>query len=131
MNIFSLTEGNSPLIISIPHAGTSIPDAMKGRMTEEALLLPDTDWHIPRLYDFAAGMGATIISANFSRYVVDLNRPPDNATLYPGQTKVSLCPDETFEGHKIYKTGEEPDEREIARRLETFWTPYHNELHRS
>lgn len=130
MKIFSLIEGNSPLIISIPHAGTLIPDAIKNNMTEDALPLPDTDWHIPLLYDFAAGMGATIISAHYSRYVIDLNRPPDNAALYPGQTKISLCPDETFEGRKIYKTGAEPDERDIAQRLETFWAPYHDELRR-
>lgn len=130
MKVFALTQGNSPLMISIPHAGTFIPDAMKNRMSAEVLRLPDTDWHIPLLYDFAADMGATIISANYSRYVIDLNRPPDNTALYPGQTKVSLCPDETFEGRQIYQTGAEPDEQEIAQRLETFWTPYHDELRR-
>jgi N-formylglutamate amidohydrolase len=92
--------------------------------------LPDTDWHIPQLYDFAVDMGITIVSAHYSRYVIDLNRPPDNAPLYPGQTKVSLCPDETFEGKNIYKNGAEPDEQEIAQRLEKYWRPYHNELRR-
>ncbi len=130
MKVFSLTEGASPLIISIPHAGTAIPDDIRGNMTEDALRLPDTDWHIPLLYDFAAQMGATIISAHYSRYVIDLNRPPDNAALYPGQAKISLCPDRTFEGKPIYKAGAEPDDRDIAERLETYWTPYHDELRR-
>ena len=122
MNIFSLHEGTAPLIISIPHAGTMIPDEIKAWMTSEALRLPDTDWHIPQLYDFAIAMGVTIISARYSRYVIDLNRPPDNAALYPGQTKVSLCPDEIFEG------GSEPDEKETSQRLATYWRPYHDEL---
>lgn len=130
MSIFSLHEGNVPLIISIPHAGTLVPDEIKARMMNEALRLPDTDWHIPQLYDFAVGMGVTIVSAQYSRYVIDLNRPPDNAALYPGQTKVSLCPDETFEGEKIYQDGAEPDEQEIAQRLSTYWRPYHDELYR-
>ncbi len=128
MSIFSLHEGAAPLIISIPHAGTVVPDEIKARMTREALRLPDTDWHIPQLYDFAAAMGVTIVSAHYSRYVIDLNRPPDNAALYPGQTKVSLCPDETFEGEKIYKDGAEPDGQEVAQRLEKYWRPYHDEL---
>ncbi len=130
MSIFSLHEGTAPLIISIPHAGTLVPDEIKARMTSEALRLPDTDWHIPQLYDFAADMTVTIISADYSRYVIDLNRPPDNAALYPGQTKVSLCPDETFEGERIYQDGAEPDEAEIARRLSIYWQPYHDELRR-
>jgi N-formylglutamate amidohydrolase len=130
MKFFSLSEGSSPLIISIPHAGTYIPDDLKKRMTAEALAVPDTDWHIPRLYNFVEKLGATVISANYSRYVIDINRPPDNAAMYPGQTKVSLCPDETFEGQRIYKAGEDPDDKEIGRRLETYWAPYHDELKR-
>lgn len=130
MTPFSLTPGDGPLIISIPHAGTYIPDDIKSVMTAAALRLPDTDWHIPRLYDFAADMGVTMISANYSRYVIDLNRPPDNAALYPGQTKVSLCPDETFEGEAIYPTGMMPDDAVIASRLSSFWQPYHDELRR-
>ena len=128
MKFFELTRGISPLLISIPHAGTFIPDDLRATMTEMALETPDTDWHIPRLYDFAGAMGATMIAANYSRYVIDLNRPPDNAALYPGQAKVSLCPDETFEGQKIYKSGGGLDEAEVARRLKTYWQPYHDEL---
>lgn len=129
MKIFELSEGVSPLIVSIPHAGTFIPDDLKKDMTPEALRVPDTDWHMPRLYDFVSGMGATVISANYSRYVIDVNRPPDNAALYPGQAKVSLCPDETFEGAVIYKANP-PDEAETARRLKTYWQSYHDEMAR-
>lgn len=128
MSVFSLQEGTSPLIISIPHAGILIPDAIKARMTGAALLLPDTDWYMPLLYDFAVGMGATIITAHYSRYVIDVNRPPDNAPLYPGQAKVALCPDKTFEGVQIYKPGENPHGDEETRRLHHYWNPYHDAL---
>lgn len=130
MTIYSLSEGSSPLLISIPHAGIFVPDDIQAQMTDEALRLPDTDWHIPRLYDFAGAMGATIISAQYSRYVIDPNRPPDNAALYPGQAKVSLCPDQTFEGINIYRDGYVPPEEEMSRRLSVYWQPYHDELAR-
>lgn len=130
MRIFTLHKGAAPLIISIPHAGTDIPDEIKSRLTAEALRLSDTDWHVPRLYDFAQDMGATVIAAHYSRTVIDLNRPPDNAALYPGQVKMPLCPLDTFEGALLYKAGQEPDEKEIAQRLEDYWRPYHDELAR-
>lgn len=130
MNVFEIAEGASPLIVSIPHAGTFIPDEIKSQMTSQALRTPDTDWHIPRLYDFAAAMDATVISANYSRFVIDLNRPPDNATLYPGQIKFSLCPEETVEGDRIYKDGFMLSATEENGRLEKYWHPYHDELAR-
>lgn len=128
MSIFSLQQGTSPLIISIPHSGILIPDDIRSKMTGAALLLPDTDWYIPLLYDFATTMGASVITAHYSRYVIDLNRPPDNEALYPGQTKVSLCPDKTFEGALIYRPNDYPDGYEEKRRLENYWRPYHDAL---
>jgi len=129
MKIYDLTEGNNPLIISIPHAGTFVPDNIKERFTDTALNLPDTDWHVGKLYnDFAKENNATLLQANYSRYVIDLNRPPDNTALYPGQTKVSLCPDKTFDGQDIYKNALEPDTEEVTQRLKAYWHPYHDEI---
>lgn len=131
MDLFSLKEGSSPLIISIPHAGTHLPPEIAERMTNEGKAVPDTDWFIPELYaDFTASHDVTVIAANYSRYVVDLNRPPDDTALYPGQAKVGLCPDQTFDGQDIYKDGEKPDAAEIAVRTEQYWKPYHEELAR-
>lgn len=128
MTVYSLKTGTSPLLISIPHAGTLLPDDVREKLTPEALFLPDTDWHIPELYHFVLGMNATVLAARHSRYVIDCNRPPDDAVLYPGQIKIPLCPLETFDGHKIYRGGQEPDAGEINRRLESYWHPYHREL---
>lgn len=131
MQLYELKKSGGPLIISIPHAGTYLPEDIKKCLTPEALELPDTDWHVPLLYeDFVRANNVTLIQANYSRYVVDLNRPPDDAPLYRGQTKVSLCPDQTFDGEDIYLPGQDPDEQEIRDRVKKYWQPYHDELRR-
>ena len=125
---FLLTQGQLPLLISIPHLGTHIPQALAAQMTPEAARKVDTDWHLDRLYDFAVAMGASVIQAHYSRYVIDLNRPPTGESLYPGQTTTGLCPTETFRGEPLYLAGCEPDAAEIARRREAYWQPYHDAL---
>jgi N-formylglutamate deformylase len=125
---FKFSAGGAPLLVSMPHTGTHVPEALLARMTEEAKLLPDTDWHLERLYDFLDELGASVLVATHSRYVVDLNRPPDNANLYPGQDTTQLVPLDTFHRQPLYRRGEEPDEREIAQRVETYWKPYHSQL---
>ncbi|MFA7261891.1 MAG: N-formylglutamate deformylase [Caulobacter sp.] len=122
-----VTQGHGPLIISFPHVGTDLPDAIAARMTPQALRLDDTDFEQPALYDFAAALGATTITARWSRLVIDVNRPPDNRPLYPGQWGAGLVPDETFLGEAVYRDGP-PDEAEIADRRERFWRPYHQAL---
>jgi len=97
-------------------------------MTELSLTTVDTDWHVEKLYDFARELGASIIQPDTSRYVIDLNRPPDNAELYPGAAGTDLCPTSSFSGEPVYRPGREPDETEIAQRIETYWRPYHNKL---
>ena len=125
---FELTIGKLPLLISIPHLGTYIPADLAAQMTPEAQRLVDTDWHLDRLYDFASSLGASVLRATHSRYVIDLNRPPTGESLYPGQTTTGLCPTETFRGEPLYQKGHEPDVAEIARRRETYWQPYHDAL---
>lgn len=124
-DLYSLRCGEAPLIISIPHLGTHIPDELKACYSDTALTLVDTDWHLDRLYGFAAELGATVIGARISRYVVDLNRPPNDESLYPGQTTTGLCPSETFRGEAIYRAGCEPDPTEKQRRVGRYWQPYH------
>ena len=123
-----LIQGDSPLLISIPHMGTFVPPDLKHRMTEEALQLPDTDWHVDKLYWFAQTMGVSLLMATHSRYVVDLNRPQDDQHLYPGQVKTGLCPLETFDGAPIYREGDEPDDIEKLNRVASYWLPYHETL---
>ncbi|MEX2650110.1 MAG: N-formylglutamate deformylase [Alphaproteobacteria bacterium] len=126
--MFTSREGTTPLLISIPHGGTELPEAIAATLTPEARALPDTDWHVGRLYEFAAGLGAGLIAARASRYVVDLNRPSDGRSLYPGQATTGLVPTETFDGAPVYRPGPVPALAEIARRVETYWRPYHAAL---
>ena len=122
-------RGASPLIVSMPHAGTFVPHSVGRHLTECAACRCDTDWHLPRLYDFAVGLGATVIVANQSRYVIDVNRPPDGANLYPGRDTPKLCPTDTFDSRPLYRDGG-PADAEIARRLDSVWRPYHRRLER-
>ena len=125
---FELRAGRIPLLVSMPHTGTDIPEELKKRLTPAALALPDTDWHLERLYDFLDELGASVLVATHSRYVVDLNRPPDNANLYPGQDTTPLVPVDTFRKEPLYRPGEEPGATEIAERVEKYWKPYHSKL---
>lgn len=126
--VFSLTQGSAPLLISIPHMGVRIPDDIAATMTDVAQRYDDTDWHLDRLYDFASELGASVLIPVYSRYVIDLNRPPDNANLYPGQNTTGLCPVDTFNVEPLYRPGHQPDEAEQQRRCERYWRPWHRAL---
>src|SRR5262245_49340379 len=112
----------------MPHAGTFLPPDISARLTHAALKLPDTDWHLARLYDFVDQVGASVIIATHSRYAIDLNRPPDDASLYPGQDTTGLCPVDTFHREPLYREGQQPDAAEIRDRIEKYWAPYHAAL---
>lgn len=128
MTPFKFRAGRSPLLVSMPHTGTCVPPEIEERLTPAARALPDTDWHLERLYDFLGELGASVLVATHSRYVVDLNRPPDNANLYPGQDTTPLVPIDTFHKEPLYRRGEEPKESEIVERIEQYWKPYHAQL---
>jgi N-formylglutamate deformylase len=125
---FQFKPGSIPLLVSMPHVGTDIPDDIAARMTGAATEKADTDWHLVRLYDFLGEMGASTLSARWSRYVIDLNRPPENTNLYPGQDTTGLCPLDTFHREPLYRDGAAPDEAEVQRRLKLYWQPYHAQL---
>lgn len=128
MDIFTLHRGTAPLLVSVPHDGTFVPDEIAARLTPEARQVPDTDWHIARLYAFARELGASMIVPTHSRYVVDLNRSEDDVSLYPGQNTTGLCPVVRFSEEPVYLEGQEPTPDEIAERVELYWRPYHQAL---
>lgn len=128
METYTLHRGTAPLLISLPHDGTAVPEDIAARLADSARRVPDTDWHVSKLYDFARGLGASMIVPNFSRYVIDLNRPPDDVSLYPGQNTTGLCPHVQFSGERVYRDGQDPDEAEVAERVERYWRPYHRAL---
>jgi N-formylglutamate deformylase len=126
--LFQLRRGSTPLLISLPHVGTQIPAGMQADFVAGALRVDDTDWHLESLYDFAAELGASALAARHSRYVIDLNRSPFDAPMYAGQNNTGLCPTRSFGGEALYRSGREPDAREIERRREVYWRPYHEAL---
>jgi N-formylglutamate deformylase len=128
MEIFQLHRGDVPLLVSLPHDGIALPPGLSDRLAPAARGVPDTDWFVSRLYAFARDLGASVLVPAFSRYVVDLNRPPDDASLYPGRNTTGLCPTTRFDGGPVYLPGAEPDEAEVQARVRTYWQPYHDAL---
>jgi N-formylglutamate deformylase len=122
---YSFHQGTSPLLVSVPHDGRELPESIAATMTDAGKALPDTDWHVARLYEFAKEIGASMIVANCSRYVVDLNRPADDASMYEGQRSTGLCPLQTFDGRDLYSGDASID---IEDRLIRYWRPYHDKV---
>ena len=123
----TVTRGDAPLIVSLPHTGTDL-GGLEPRLVSPWLARKDADWRIDQLYDFAAALGATIIHTALSRTMIDVNRDPSGASLYPGQATTELCPMTTFDGEALYREGQAPDAAEIAARRAAYFDPYHAAL---
>lgn len=126
--VFAFHEGSSPLVIAAPHVGTYIPPDIAAKLNDTGRAVRETDFHVHRLFDFAQELGATTLWATHSRYVVDLNRDPAGANLYPGQFETGLCPLSDFDQNPIYPEGHNPCAAEINSRRGTYWQPYHDQL---
>lgn len=126
--VVSVRPGDSALVVSLPHVGTWIPEALRPCFVDRALAVEDTDWHLERLYAFAADLDATVLVPRVSRYVIDLNRPPDDTPMYPGASNTELCPTRFFSGEALYRDDAQPDQAEVERRRIAYWQPYHDAL---
>ncbi len=125
MDWLEVRRGDAPLVVSFPHTGTEIPREVLPKLVSPWLARKDADWWVNRLYEFASELGATTVRTRISRTVIDVNRDPSGASLYPGQATTELCPTTTFDGEPLYQPGGEPDAVEIARRRRTYFEPYH------
>src|SRR5579859_6224741 len=123
-----IERGDTPLVVSFPHTGTDIPSDIEAKFTSPWLARKDADWWVERLYDFARDLGATTIRTAISRSVIDVNRDPSGASLYPGQATTELCPTTTFDGEPLYRDAQAPSRDEIAERRKTWFDPYHAAL---
>jgi N-formylglutamate amidohydrolase len=124
-DVYTFHPGTTPLLVSVPHDGWRIPNGIVQEMTDVARGIPDTDWHVAQLYGFASNLGASMLVANFSRYVIDLNRPADDTALYADRPATGLVPLRTFSGAAIYAGGRDID---VRARIERYWQPYHERL---
>jgi N-formylglutamate deformylase len=127
MEPVTVAPGTSPLVLAMPHTGTWLPAEIWSKLNDRGRRLADTDWHIDRLYEGLV-LDATVVKANFHRYVIDANRDPAGASLYPGQNTTGLCPTTDFDGRPLYEDGQEPDEIEVEHRRSLFHAPYHAAL---
>lgn len=127
MTLIDIRPGTSPVVLGQPHGGTFLPTGIEDRLNENGRALADTDWHIARLYDGLLP-GAAVVRSSVHRYVIDANRDPDGASLYPGQNTTSLCPTTDFDGRPIWRDGQEPGADEIAERRSAYHAPYHAAL---
>ncbi len=128
MQVFEFSPGSTPLLVSMPHCGTLLPEDVAACMTPAGRELADTDWHVDRLYEFAAELGAGTIKPYYSRYVIDLNRPADDSNLYPGANSTGLCPVSDFAERELYLDGRAPGDEDRQLRLDTYWHPYHQQI---
>jgi N-formylglutamate deformylase len=130
MSVYQLQPGRVPLLISLPHVGTEIPPEIGERLVPRALISEDSDWHLERLYrPLAERLGASLLVPRYSRYVIDLNRPPDDQPLYPGASGgTGLVPTRFFTDDPLYTDGAGPDAAAVAARREAYWQPYHDAL---
>src|SRR5882757_10437447 len=124
----TVIRGEAPLIVTLPHTGVDIPQDIESDLISPWLARKDADWWVNCLYDFAYALGATVIRTAISRTVIDCNRDPSGASLYPGQATTELCPTTTFDGEPLYQPGETPDAAEIDRRRDRYFAPYHAAL---
>ncbi|MCU0765317.1 MAG: N-formylglutamate deformylase [Burkholderiaceae bacterium] len=127
-DVYTLHRGSTPLLVSLPHVGTEIAPALQPRLVARALACEDADWHLERLYGFARDLGASVIVPRYARYVVDLNRPPENTPMYAGANNTEVVPTRLFSGDPLYLDGRGPDQAEVRQRLDRYWRPYHEAL---
>jgi N-formylglutamate deformylase len=127
MSLIEIARGNGPLVLGLPHTGVDIPADCVARLNDTGRAIADTDWHIHRLYDGLAA-DVTTVRMTVHRYVIDVNRDPSGATLYPGQNTTGLCPLTDFDGLPIYRDGQAPDVEEVERRRAAYHAPYHAAL---
>jgi len=128
--IYHFSQGTGPLLVSMPHVGIYLTPDVRQNLTDMGRQVQDTDWHLERLYDFLGDMGVSQVIAHHSRTVIDLNRDAGGATFYPGQRETELCPTTSFDNIPLYQEGYRPDHREILRRKDAYWQPYHDKIRR-
>jgi N-formylglutamate deformylase len=121
----TVREGDAPLLLTMPHTGTTIPAGIEVTLNSGWLARKDTDWWIDRLYGFAGQLGATVVRTDLSRTVIDANRDPSGVSLYPGLATSELCPTTTFDGEPLYRSGSVLPAAEIDARRRQYFEPYH------
>lgn len=131
-------EQRLPVVVDVPHAGEWIPDDVRQEMVVgRKVLKRDLDLYVDQIWQDAPRLGATMVVSEVSRYVVDLNRAPDD-----------VSPDTVKGGKRKDRPGYYQDrgvvwqnttsgvpvmagpmsKKTFKKRLDTFYHPYHEAL---
>lgn len=123
IEIWNDDKNKIPLIVSIPHSGTYIPQTMQEKLVDN-LILANIDWYLPNLYSFLKDLEITTIINNVSRYVIDPNREITDSinTSYVDNYVYTKT---TF-NNPMYNT--DLEDEEIRDRITKYYAPYHQAL---
>lgn len=124
-----IDEGQSPLVLCLPHSGTDVPKAVYNRLNATGKLQADLAWRLERVFDFHKELDATVLRSNVSRFVIDLDRDPKTPVSAAMDPARALCPATTLDGKRVYQEGEEPGPTEAEQRFLLFYAPFHKALH--
>ncbi len=113
-----------PFVISLPHCSGRIPKEVRWRIRLTNTEVADAV-DVGTREIFGRLPAKRVLCSEWSRLVVDLNRPPDQREA---KGPVALV---DYHGRLIYRSGAAPDEKEILRRLKTHYEPYHRQLEKA
>lgn len=128
----------TPILVDVPHAGEWIPDDVLAEMAVEGQVLKrDLDLYVDEIWADAPSFGATLMASRVSRYVLDLNRAPDDVSplTVSGARKIDkpgyyqdrgVVWRTTTDGTPVMAKAMSPDA--FDRRIATFHTPYYAAL---
>jgi N-formylglutamate amidohydrolase len=133
-SVLDPTSEETPLVVEIPHPGIALdPQAMATLVAPARSIARDADLWVDELYADAPARGATVVVAHVSRYVVDLNRSENDidAEVVEGAPTGSRATRGivwrlTSEGARVLDAP--LPRRELERRLDTYYRPYHRAL---
>ena len=125
----------TPVLVEVPHSGLQVPSEIESEIkAAPSAVLRDSDMYVDRLYARAPQNGATLLVSRVSRYVVDLNRGPDEVDLaaVPRHPKARHIPARGV----VWRAGSDGTPllrapltvEQFSRRLELFYEPYHQKL---
>ena len=111
-------QSNSPLVISIPHSGTDIPQDI-APLCNLGAKREHTDW---TLLELVAPLSETTLAATVSRYIVDVNRFKPRA----GKATQPIIPRIDEKGNLLFNNY--PSKQKQSDWLERYYTPYYLHL---
>ena len=125
----------TPVLVEVPHSGLQVPPEVEPEIeTTPLAVLRDSDIYVDQLYERAPDHGATLLVSRVSRYVVDLNRGPDevDSAAVPRHPKGRHIPARGVvwrartDGTPLLRAPLTIDQ--FARRIELYYEPYHQTL---